>query len=273
MKILLRVVIGLVVLVVLVFAGVLVFLDPLVKGGIEKGATYATGTETKVGSVDASVFAGRFGMKELSIANPVGFRSEPFLHLGSARAEWDNGTILSDEIAMGTLALDGVDLNLESAGGKTNYGAILANLEKLSGKESKPADSTSAKAKTLTVKRIEIKNIKAGLHLSDSPIGNASMNVIVPLVAIDDFRSDGSTSEIVGKLTRALVEAVLNGALDAGKGVFPAEILKDLSGNLQKIETQLQGDAKEILKQIGVDAKGAEQSLKGVGDLLKGKKK
>jgi hypothetical protein len=272
MKILVRIGIALALLVIVVLAAVLVFLDPLVKGGIEKGATYATGTETKLGSVDASLFSGRFGLKDLTIANPPGFGSAPFLHLGSAQAAWDNGTILSDDISIGTFALDTVELSLESNGGKTNYGAILDHLQQLSGPESKPAEASPSKSKKLSIKRIEIKNVKAALHLSGLPVGNGSMSVSVPRVAIDDFHSDGSTSEIVAKLTSALVHAILQGALNAGKNVFPADVLKDLSGNLQKIEHDLQGEAKELMKGNDPNVKGVEDALKNAGDFFKKKK-
>jgi hypothetical protein len=273
MKLILRVVLIVLVLFLAALAGALVFLDPLVKSGIEKGATYATGTETKLGAVDASLFSGRFGLKDLSIANPPGFRPEPFLRLGSAQATWDNGTILSDEIAIGTFALDGVELSLESAGGKTNYGAILSNLEKLAGSDAKPTEPSSSKSKTLTIRHIEIRNIKAGVHLSGLPVANGSLSVAVPLVEIDDFRSDGGTSEIVAKLTRALVQAILRGTLEAGQGILPADMLKDLGGSLQGLTGSIEGQAKEIMKALGSDLKGAESALKGAGDLFKPKKK
>jgi hypothetical protein len=272
MKLVLRVGAVLVLLVILAVAAVLVYFDPLVRGGIEKGTTHATGTETKLASVDASLFAGRFALKDLSIANPSGFGSEPFLHLGSAQASWDNGTILSDDIAMGTLALDTVELSLENAGGKSNYGAILDHLKTLSASESKPAEPSSSKPKTLSIKRIEIKNIKAALHLSGLPVANGSMSVTVPMVAIDDFHSDGTTSEIVGKLTSALVHAVLNGALKAGQGVFPADVLKDLGGNLNNLEKELEGQAKQWLKGNDSGVKGVEDALKNAGDIFKKKK-
>lgn len=273
MKRLLRLSLLLALLLVLLLVAAFLFLDPLVKGGIEKGASYATGTEAKLGSVDASLFSGRFGLKELSIANPPGFRPEPFLQLSSAQATWDNGTILSDEISIGTFALDGVQLNLESADGKTNYGAILANLEKIAGPQSKPAETAPSKPKRLAIKHVEIKNIKAGLHLSGTPIGSGSLKVEVPLVAIDDFHSDGSTAENVAKLTSALVQAILQGTLNAGQGILPADILKDLGGNLKGLTSTVQEQAQQILKGLDSNLKGAEEALKGAGDLFKGKKK
>ena len=92
MKLLKRLVLLALGVVVLGFAAAWIFLDPLVAKAIEKGATYAAGVETKVGSVDASPLSGRFGIQELSLANPAGFRPEPFVHVGSVRAAWVGGT-------------------------------------------------------------------------------------------------------------------------------------------------------------------------------------
>ena len=130
MKLLIRLGLAALVLIVLVLGGAFFFIDSLVKGGIEKGTTYATGTETKLGSVDAGLFKGHFALKDLSIANPAGFRSEPFLHLGSAAAAGDNGTILSDEIAIGVFNNKATGVRIipvagKQAGESVNYGGLL----------------------------------------------------------------------------------------------------------------------------------------------------
>ena len=59
MKLLRRALLVLLVLVLLFFAAGWIFLDPLVAKGIEKGASYATGVETKVAKVDASLLSGK----------------------------------------------------------------------------------------------------------------------------------------------------------------------------------------------------------------------
>src|SRR5690349_7609923 len=127
MKLLKRLLVVLVVLLVIGVGGAVVFLDPLVKTAVEKGSTLATGVDTKVGSVDASPFSGHFGLKELVVSNPPGFSSDPFLHLGTAGASWQNGTILSSTIEMDQLLVQDVDVRLERAGSGTNYGKILDN--------------------------------------------------------------------------------------------------------------------------------------------------
>jgi hypothetical protein len=260
MKILRRVLLFLLVLVLLAVGAGWYFLDSLVGTAIEKGSTYATGVETKVEGVDASFFSGRFGIDGLSLANPPGFRSEPFLVLGSARAHWQNGTLFSDTIEMDSFVLDGVDVNLERTGSGTNYGKILDHLEKLSsGETEKPPAEKSARK--LTIRKIEIKNVRAGLHLSGVPLASGSMEVKIPSIVIDDFRSDGETKEIVAKLTRALLKAILDEVLRLGKDVFPADLLQDLGENLDGLKGTVEERAKEALE-------GLEGALKDAGGIF-----
>ena len=106
MKLFVRLLIGVVLLLVAGVALAAIFVDSIIQGAVEKGATYATGVETHLGHVSAGIFAGTLELSDLTIANPPGFRAEPFLKLGSAQAAWDNGTLLSDKIEMAAFRLD-----------------------------------------------------------------------------------------------------------------------------------------------------------------------
>jgi len=256
MKILLRVLlVGLLLLLLAVGAGWF-FLDSLVARGIEKGSTYATGVETKVDGVDASFLSGHFGIDGLSLANPPGFRPEPFFRLNTAHATWQNGTILSDRIEMDELVVDGVDMNLERTGAGTNYGTILDHLEKLSGGKTGEKAPKPEGGKQLTIKRIEIKNVRAALHLSGVPLGSGSAEVKIPSIVLQDFKSDGDTTKIVAQLTRELLQAIL----EQVSSLSP-ELLKDLKKSLDALEGGIEKDAKDALK-------GLEGALKGAGGLF-----
>src|SRR5262245_58709754 len=115
MKLALRIALALVLLLLAALGVAIIFVDPIVKGAVQKGATYATGVPTTIGSVDAGVFAGKLGLEELTIANPEGFRAEPFLQLGAVKAQWQNGTLLSDTLVIDELTLDKIAVNLERA--------------------------------------------------------------------------------------------------------------------------------------------------------------
>jgi len=266
MKILRRLLLVVVALVLIVVLGVWLCLDSLVATGIEKGATFATGVETKVDKVDASVFAGHFGIEGLSLANPPGFRPEPFFQMKTARAAWQNGSIVSDRIQMDELVLDGVDVSLERTDSGTNYGKILDHLDKLSGgkEEKKPESPESKGGKQLTIKKIEVKNVHVSLHLSGVPLASGSTDLNIPSLVINDFRSDGSTTEIVAQLTKELLKAILHEVVALG-GSLPKDLLKDLDQGLKGLGDSVEGRAKDALK-------GFEGSLKGVGGIFDKKK-
>jgi hypothetical protein len=268
MKLLKRALLVVLLLLVVGVAAVFVFLDPLVKGALEKGSTFAAGVDTKVGSVDASLLSGRFGLKEMSLANPPGFRAEPFFHLGSAHAAWQNGSILSKTLEIDELVVQDVEVNLERAGSGTNWGRILDNLGKLSSGEKAPEPAKTEPAakseRSVSIKKIEIRNVHAALHLAGLPLakGEVGGEVTVPSVVIENFRSDGSTTEIVAKLTRAVLDSILKSVLSAGHNVFPADILKDLGQGLEGQGDSVNDRAKNALDGV----------LKGAGDLFKKKK-
>ncbi len=263
---------GLVVIALLLVlgTGAFLFFDSLVSTSIEKGATYATGVEARVGGVDASPFAGSLAIDDLSIANPPGFRPEPFVSLRSTRAAWENGTILSDSIHVREFVLDGVAVNLERTGGKTNYGAILDHVEKLSSGGGGSQPEAAGEPRSLKIDRLVIRDVETALHIE--ALGAArSFEVQVPEIVISDFDSSGSTAEIVAKLTRSVINALLESSLKAGQGVFPEDLLKDLGGQLQGIEKILGESTEGLLKDLGTGLEDAQKSLQDVGGLFKKK--
>lgn len=271
MRLLLKIVIGLVVLVLLVGGGALFFIDSIARGAVEKGATYATGVQTKLAKADVGVFSGHLTLEGLDIANPPEFRPEPFLHLESARATWDGSTMLSDEIQMNEFVLDGITANIERTSSKSNYGVILDNLKKLSsGKAEPPKDEASGAQRHLKIRRIVIRRVDVGLHLSGVVGLSASQKIKVPEIVIEDFDTSGTTMEIVSKVTQAIVHAVMKEIATAGKGLIPADVLQDLGQTLGDLEGALKSGTKEALKGLESTLKDATKGL-GVDDLLKKK--
>lgn len=259
---------GLIVVLVLLVvgvAGLFLFLDRFVASAIEQGSTYAAGVDTKVGEVDASPMSGKFGMKEMTIANPPGFSSQPFFHLGAAHAAWQNGSILSKTIEIDEFVVQDVDVSLESSGTATNYGKILDNLGKLSSGEKGPQPKAPAEksGRSLLIKKLEIRNVHASVHLAGLPLtkGAVGGDVKIPSVVVENFRSDGSTTEIVAKLTRTMLQSVLQGVLAAGKDGLPADIAKGLGQSLHGLEGSLQSG----------DKSAVEGAIKDLGGLFKKK--
>src|SRR5689334_8664455 len=275
MKILKRLALVVLVLLLLGVAGAFLFLDSIVRSAIEKGGTTAAGVPTTLDKTDASIFSGAFGLEGFAIANPAGFRSEPFLALKGARARWQTGSILSDTRVIDESALDGLELNLERSAAGNSWDKILDKLKKLSGPSSAPAPAEPEKSgpgKNVTIRKLSIQHTRAALHISGMPVAslNGNWQVEVAPISMENLRSNGSAAEIAGKVTKAVVEAVVAQAAKSGTGVFPADALKDLESGVKQVAKDALQD---VLKGKTEPGDALKQAEKGVKDLLGGKKK
>ncbi len=270
MKLIKRLLLVVLLLLLLGVAGAFLFLDSIVRSAIEKGGSSATGVATTLQQADASFFSGAFGLDGFAIANPPGFRNEPFLALKGARARWQNGSILSDPLLIDEFTLDGLELNLERSSAGNNWGTILAHLKSFSGPAHPAEPEASGSGRNVTIRQITIQNTRCALHVAGLPALNGDWKVEVPAIHIESLRSNGSTAEIAGKLTKAVVEAVVKAAASSGKGVFPAESLDDLESGLKEVG---QAALDDVLKGKTAPGDALKQAEKSVKDLLGGKKK
>ena len=88
MKLLIKIVVGIIFLVVVAVIAVFFFLDSIARGAIESGATYALGVPTTLAKADVRLLRGEFSMSGLDVANPEGFDSDllpwwPLLIIGA----------------------------------------------------------------------------------------------------------------------------------------------------------------------------------------------
>jgi hypothetical protein len=259
-------------LLLLVGGAAILLLDTLVRSAVEKGGTLAAGTPTTLDKADVSFFSKHFGLEGFAIANPAGFRHEPFLALESVHADWQNGSIFADPLRIDSFTLDGLQLNLERSAAGNNWDAILDSLEKLSGGGSKkPAQAEApGSQRSVTIGKLAIRNTRCALRVSGMPDPlNGEWKVEVPAIEIENLRSNGSTAEIASKLTGAVIQAVVKAAASSGKGIFPADALKLLEGDLKQLG---KGVLEEVLKGETEPKDALKQAEKGLKDIFGGKK-
>jgi len=259
MRLVVRLVIGLLLLVVLAIGLVWIFQDSVVKTAIQSGGSWATGVETRVDDVSAALVGGKLDLSGLSLANPVGFSAEPCFSLRSAKADWETRSLLSDEIHLREIVLDGLALRIERNVSGTNFSQIIAHRPK---DESKPTTKESGAKRTLVVDSIVLNDVSAELVLADMPLAKGPLRVTVPRIEIKDFRSDGSTQELVGQLLSAIVQAALDSSLAAGAGIFPEDLARDLRGKLDNV----------LQDRLGTSVDEAGKALEGLKDIFGGKK-
>jgi hypothetical protein len=261
-KLIIRGLLVLVLLLLLALGAGILFLDPIVRSTLEKGGSAATGVETRVDDVDVGLTGSRFELSGLRVANPPGF-SPQFLQLGHARAAWDGGTLFAQQLEIREVGLEGLELHLERNAKGTNWGPILDNLERLGGGKKEPAPERESGARSVHIAKLEIRGTKVTLEVRDVPAISGSTSIELPTIVLQDLRSNGSATEIVAKILRAVVGAVIEQSTRSGAGVFPKDVLSGLTKDVDAWKGKLD----EELRKTGV-----EDLLKGAGDLFKKKK-
>ncbi len=288
-----RLVAAAVVLVVLLVVGVFVWIDHLAKAGVEAGATYALGVETKADTVDVQVLAGQVEIAELNVDNPAGFDADHFVHLGRGRVAVSLGSLRQDKVVVPELTLSGVSVNLERKGSQANYTVILDELKKLqSGREADSAEPRQGKK--FVVRHLAIDDVTVQMDLL--PIGGELTRVPIKIQRLElrDVGSDTDEGVLLAQLTGIVMQAILDSVLKEGGGLIPPEIAADLASGLKDLEglstvavqvvgdvtTMVNGEVKrvtDIATQFGDELgkpieegieKAAKELEKGLGNLL-----
>jgi uncharacterized protein involved in outer membrane biogenesis len=295
MKLIKRLLLVAFVLVLLLVGGVIFAIsriDSLAKVAIEQGGTKATGATTTVGAVNIGLTSGEFAMTDLKIANPAGFQSPQFFSLGKTGLKVAVDKLQGDSIELPLISLENVAVTLERRDGKTNYNAILENINKLKGDSAK--QPSSGGEQRFVINELDIRNVTVTIDALGGPQAVSELTrVIIP---IDEIKltnvgktGDGvaGTGVTMSELTSLVVTAVLNAATEKGGPLIPADLLGDLQGKLSLIGTDglnmsvianTKGTVEEMGKKLGeqagkaVDdaAKKATEAVEGAADKLKG---
>jgi hypothetical protein len=264
-----RLVVAVLLLVVAALGCVWFFLDPIVEAAVSHGGTEAAGVPVKLETADVSLTASTVRLGGFSIANPQGWSERPFFALREGGLKLRDSTVFSDAIEIETLDLSGIELSLERSASGSNWDQILANLQRTAQSQPAPeAPAESGPTRALRAKLIAIRDVHVTVEINGVPWVSGKKELIVPLVEVRDFKSDGTMTEITGALLSALLRAVLDAALTQGTDWLPKEITKDLGVDLKALRKALDepGLVPELLD-------NGKQLLQGVESLFDNKKR
>src|SRR5262245_7230362 len=100
----------LILVVVVGIFGVIWGINSIARSGIEKGATYALGVPTKVGSASVGIMSSSLTLSTLNVSNPSGFEGKHFLALGNGNVAVSLSTLRQDTVVVPTFALTDLDV-------------------------------------------------------------------------------------------------------------------------------------------------------------------
>lgn len=286
MKILIRLAAAGFALLIAILVAFYVYIDVIAGATIEKGATYALGVDTKVGFVRIGLLTGSFRIGSLKIENPPGFDAKHLLTLGDGRLDVSIDSLQKEVVEIPRFALEGIEVDLEKAKGKTNYGVILANLKRFESSGSKPAPAESEGAgpgKRFIVRDLLIRDISAHVEHTEGLGALGAIDVEVPEIRLKNIGAHNARGVAMSELTNIIMKAifagiakygtnlpnVLAGDLRANLGSLSKVPIQVVSGTTESVAEKLPQPVGDAARQLGGEA---NKALEGLGGLL-GRKK
>jgi uncharacterized protein involved in outer membrane biogenesis len=232
-KLLIRIVIGLVLLIVLALLGVGLFLNSIVKKGVETIGPQLTKVEIKLDSVSLHLLTGSGSIKGLVVGNPEGYKTPQAISVGNASLSVKPGSLLSDKIVIRSIRLEAPEITFEGLPvGANNLSKILDNVNAATGGSStnKAAPKETAAAKP--GKKLELDDFLitgAKVHVTLTGLGGKTGTLPLPDIHLTDLGKDSDgitaadlTKHILSAITEGTIKAVAANASQLGKSAEEA---------------------------------------------------
>ena len=249
------VLVGLPILIVLI---VILFLGTIVEKGFEVAGPQLLGVETRLDDANIKIFRGDVALKGLFVGNPEGFTNPTFMKADTIKVGADIGSLMSDEIHVREVILDGPEFTFEYKTGGSNVSKILERLES----EEKKAEETKEQKK-LRIDLIRITNAKITVVLAGQDI-----KISLPQVELTDIGNsdDGASPATVLK---EILAGITKPAEDLIRLSEVGDAFKKLGGNVMENGKKILGGGSETIKDVGKDLGGAvKETGKGIKKLF-----
>ena len=163
------------------------------------------------------------------------------------------------------LELSGLTLDLERNQKGTNYGAILANLERFqsdapSAEGDEGTESTSG-GKVFNLSELYLRDIRATVQLLPAAGDLTRLELAIPEVRVQGLASDLTLAQLCALVVRTVVDA----AVRQGGDTLPRELLEDLKSRVGELEASARAKAEEKAEEL--QEKITDKLLEGAGKL------
>lgn len=222
MKFLFKLLLSVFVLLALVAGGGTLFLDGIVRKGIETVGTQVAKVEVKLDDVGVSVFTGKGALRGLQVANPKGYRAPQAVKVGQALVVLKPLSVFSERVVIRSVTVQETEIHYEKRDGKANLDAIQANVESAL---SRDRDKNAKPDRKLQIDSLIIRDAKVHVYgdKPDEPPTVLTLNEI-HLKNLGQGPEGITGAELTRKLTAAVIEdtlaAMVRGVTDRLKGLF-----------------------------------------------------
>lgn len=245
-KIIWGIVAGLLVLAVIALIVVAVFLDGIVKKGVETVGPKITGVSVKLDEMHIGLLTGSASIKGLVVGNPEGYKAPAAISVGLAEVSVSPLSIMSDKIVVRSIHVESPEITFEGGLSENNLGKIMDNIDTVSRNGGPAPAAAKPGGSPKPAKKIEVDDLfitGAKVHVSLTMLGGKEMTLSLPEIHLKNLgRSNAGltatdlTRAVFQSITSATIKAVADAAANVGGDV------KNLGGaGVKKLKSGLGG--------------------------------
>jgi len=206
---------------------VTVRLDSMIESRVERAATASMGSHVEVGGVETDLRKGTLTVREISIANPPGYKNPYAMRFNGVEAAVDY-----DNLEIKRLVIDQPEFLIEELGGTTNFQQMLDALD--AGESVIPAADPSKPEPEIVIRHFRIDGARAGF---ESTSLNRYTDLNVDAIEMNDLR--GTPTELANQIGREVLRELSSEAkmalLEAQARKKAGDLGDKVSGSLDKI--------------------------------------
>lgn len=237
------------VLVIIALVVVSVFLDRIVKAGVESVAPGITQTTVTLDGVSLSPLSGSASLKGLVIGNPQGYTSPQAIHLGKAAVSVVPSSILSDKVIIHSIEVREPEITFEGNPlGENNLKKILANVQAKATADASTSNAPGAKGvgKKLQVDDFLIAGAKVHAQIH-TPILTKEISLTLPDIHLTNLGQgpDGITpaeltKQVMSQITASTIKSLGDSVTGLGKDLLE-DVKKNPADAVNKITKGING--------------------------------
>ena len=214
---LLKTLAGLLLAIILLAAGLIIFINPIVENTVNVGGPMLLGVPVKIEKAQISLLNGEIRLKQLSIGNPENYSTDKALfsvdnvHLGI-----DTKSLFTDVITIRKIQIDHPQISYEVKNGKSNFDVLTENLGEAN-KKKKDKKDKDAPDKKIIIEELDLNTIRVS-YTSPITLGK-TIPIPIPSIKLRDIgKSSGGASpaEVIIEIISSLGGMIVN----AGKAIL-----------------------------------------------------
>lgn len=169
-------------------------MDSMIESRLERAATASLGNHVEVGGVETDLRKGTLTVREISVANPPGYKNPYAMRFNGVEASVDY-----DRLEIRRVVIDKPEFLIEELGGTTNFQQMLDALE--AGESVIPPADPAKPEQEITIRQFRIDGARAGF---DSEALDRYTDLNVEAIEMNDLK--GTPTELANEIGRKVLK-------------------------------------------------------------------